>query len=60
MFRSIETAVRTTIDIPEREHALFTSLARSQRVSLSKLLLDLAAKGETFYGRFPPKKQAAA
>jgi 3-hydroxyacyl-CoA dehydrogenase/enoyl-CoA hydratase/3-hydroxybutyryl-CoA epimerase len=25
-----------------------------------KLLVEMAAKGETFYGRFPPKKQAAA
>ena len=25
-----------------------------------KLLEDMAAKGETFYGRFPPKKQVAA
>ncbi|HEY0232628.1 MAG TPA: hypothetical protein VGC55_15375 [Dokdonella sp.] len=37
--------MRTTIDIPEREHALFTSLARAQRVSLSRLLLDLALRG---------------
>jgi len=37
--------MRTTIDIPEREHALYTSLARAQRVSLSKLLLDLARRG---------------
>ena len=37
--------MRTTIDIPERDHALFTSLARAQRVSLSKLLLDLARRG---------------
>ncbi len=39
--------MRTTIDIPEREHALYTSLARAQRVSLSKLLLDLARRGLT-------------
>ena len=25
-----------------------------------KLLIEMAAKGETFYGRFPPKKLAAA
>lgn len=37
--------MRTTIDIPEREHALYISLARAQRVSLSKLLLDLARRG---------------
>ncbi|MEP7041790.1 MAG: hypothetical protein ABI843_01935 [Dokdonella sp.] len=37
--------MRTTIDIPEREHALFTSLARAQGTSMSKLLLDLARRG---------------
>lgn len=37
--------MRTTIDIPERQHALFTSLARSQRTSLGKLLVDLAERG---------------
>lgn len=37
--------MRTTIDIPEREHALFTSLARAQRTSLSKLVVDLARRG---------------
>ncbi|MDR2012650.1 MAG: hypothetical protein LBQ20_06365 [Rhodanobacter sp.] len=37
--------MRTTIDIPEREHTLYTSLARAQRTSLSKLLLDLAKHG---------------
>ena len=30
------------------------------RFTPPKLLVDMAAKGETFYGRFPPKKQAAA
>jgi 3-hydroxyacyl-CoA dehydrogenase/enoyl-CoA hydratase/3-hydroxybutyryl-CoA epimerase len=30
------------------------------RFTPPKLLIDMAAKGETFYGRFPPKKQAAA
>jgi 3-hydroxyacyl-CoA dehydrogenase/enoyl-CoA hydratase/3-hydroxybutyryl-CoA epimerase len=29
------------------------------RFAPPKLLLDMAAKGETFYGRFPPKKAAA-
>jgi 3-hydroxyacyl-CoA dehydrogenase/enoyl-CoA hydratase/3-hydroxybutyryl-CoA epimerase len=29
------------------------------RFTPPKLLEDMAAKGETFYGRFPPKKQAA-
>lgn len=37
--------MRTTIDIPEREHALYTSLARAQRTTLGKLLLDLAGRG---------------
>lgn len=37
--------MRTTIDIPEREHALLISLARAQRTSLSKLLLELARRG---------------
>jgi 3-hydroxyacyl-CoA dehydrogenase/enoyl-CoA hydratase/3-hydroxybutyryl-CoA epimerase len=30
------------------------------RFTPPKLLEEMAAKGETFYGRFPPKKQAAA
>src|SRR5207302_167776 len=30
------------------------------RFTPPKLLTEMAAKGETFYGRFPPKKQAAA
>lgn len=29
------------------------------RFTPPKLLIDMAAKGETFYGRFPPKKAAA-
>jgi 3-hydroxyacyl-CoA dehydrogenase/enoyl-CoA hydratase/3-hydroxybutyryl-CoA epimerase len=29
------------------------------RFTPPKLLVEMAAKGETFYGRFPPKKQAA-
>lgn len=37
--------MRTTIDIPEREHELFVSLAHSQRTSLSKLVVDLALRG---------------
>ena len=37
--------MRTTIDIPERQHALFTSLARTQRTSLGKLLVELAERG---------------
>lgn len=30
------------------------------RFTPPKLLEDMAASGETFYGRFPPKKMAAA
>jgi 3-hydroxyacyl-CoA dehydrogenase / enoyl-CoA hydratase / 3-hydroxybutyryl-CoA epimerase len=30
------------------------------RFTPPKLLVEMAAKGETFYGRFPPKKQPAA
>ena len=30
------------------------------RFAPPKLLIEMAAKGETFYGRFPPKKLAAA
>ncbi|MCL2161923.1 MAG: antitoxin [Betaproteobacteria bacterium] len=45
MMLFLEVPVRTTIDIPEREHTLYTSLARAQRTSFSKLLLDLARRG---------------
>jgi hypothetical protein len=38
-------AMRTTIDIPEREHDLFMSLAHSRRTSLSKLVVELALRG---------------
>jgi hypothetical protein len=41
----LENPMRTTIDIPEREHALYTNLARVQRTSFSKLLLNLAKRG---------------
>lgn len=37
--------MRTTIDIPEREHELFVSLAHAQRTSLSKLMVELALRG---------------
>lgn len=37
--------MRTTIDIPEREHDLFVSLAHAQRTSLSKLVVELALRG---------------
>ena len=38
-------AMRTTIDIPERQHTLFMSLARAQHTSLGKLLVELAERG---------------
>jgi len=31
-----------------------------RRFAPPKLLIEMAAKGETFYGRFAPKKLAAA
>lgn len=37
--------MRTTLDIPEREHALFTALAREKRTSFSKLVVELALRG---------------
>jgi hypothetical protein len=37
--------MRTTLDIPEREHALFTTLAREQHTSFSKLVVELALRG---------------
>ncbi|HET6632869.1 MAG TPA: hypothetical protein VFG73_09215 [Rhodanobacteraceae bacterium] len=37
--------MRTTLDIPEREHTLFTSLAREQGISFSKLVVELALRG---------------
>ena len=37
--------MRTTIDIPEREHALFTALAREKHTSFSKLVVELALRG---------------
>jgi len=37
--------MRTTIDIPEREHALYTSLARARGTSFSRLLMELARRG---------------
>ncbi|MEO8809508.1 MAG: hypothetical protein ABI386_04595 [Rhodanobacter sp.] len=37
--------MRTTLDIPGREHALFTSLARQQGLSFSKLVVELALRG---------------
>lgn len=37
--------MRTTLDIPEREHALFTALAREKHTSFSKLVVALALRG---------------
>ncbi len=37
--------MRTTIDIPEREHAMFMGMARAQQKTLGKLLLELAQRG---------------
>jgi hypothetical protein len=37
--------MRTTLNISEREHALFTSLAREQGTSFSKLVVELALRG---------------
>ncbi|MGH8115841.1 MAG: hypothetical protein ACREP0_04050 [Rhodanobacteraceae bacterium] len=37
--------MRTTIDIPDRQHTLFMSLAREQHTSLGKLLVELAERG---------------
>lgn len=37
--------MRTTIDIPERDHEVFRSLARAQGKSLSQVLVELARRG---------------
>ena len=37
--------MRTTIDIPDRQHTLFMNLARAQHTSLGKLLVELAERG---------------
>lgn len=37
--------MRTTLDIPDREHALFTALAREKHTSFSKLVVELALRG---------------
>lgn len=43
--------MRTTIDIPERDHRLFRSLAHAQNTSLSKLVVELARRGLEAPGR---------
>lgn len=37
--------MRTTIDLPERDHQLFLSLAHARGTSLSKIVLELARRG---------------
>jgi hypothetical protein len=37
--------MRTTLDIPDREHALFSALARERKTSFSRLVVELALKG---------------
>lgn len=43
--------MRTTIDIPERDHRLFKSLAHARNTSLSKIVLELARRGLETSGR---------
>jgi hypothetical protein len=46
MQRAVESfAMRTTIDLPERDHQLFVGLARARRTSLSKIIVELARRG---------------
>lgn len=37
--------MRTTIDIPDHDHARLTALARERRVTLGTLLVELADRG---------------
>jgi len=37
--------MRTTIDIPERDHRIFMCLARAQGSSLSQVVVELARRG---------------
>jgi hypothetical protein len=37
--------MRTTLDIPDREHALFSALARERKTSFSRMVVELAMKG---------------
>ena len=46
---------KTFVELCHKLEAKFGS-----RFAPPKLLIEMAAKGETFYGRFPPKKLAAA
>ncbi len=46
----------------DRIHAMYVDKLEAKygsRFTPPKLLIEMAAKGETFYGRFPPKKLAA-
>lgn len=37
--------MRTTIDLPERDHRIFLALARAQGTTLSKVVVELAQRG---------------
>lgn len=37
--------MRTTLNIPDREHTLFISLARQEGISFSRMVVDLALRG---------------
>lgn len=37
--------MRTTIDIPDQDHALFTHLARASDKTLSQMIVELARRG---------------
>ena len=37
--------MRTTIDIPDQDHALFTHLARANDKTLSQIIVELARRG---------------
>jgi hypothetical protein len=41
----MDIGMRTTIDLPERDHRIFLSLARAQGTTLSKVVLELARRG---------------
>jgi hypothetical protein len=46
--------MRTTIDIPDPDHARFTALARERRVTLGALLVELANRGLGSSASSPP------
>ena len=49
--------MRTTIDLPESDHALFRALARARGVSLSSVIIDLCALGLRSGSEEQPYKQ---